>query len=226
MAEQVQMEAKARVRIGSSESRRLRKEGWVPGILYGPELEAPLPLQISVRELHRVLPRGQRGIIQLLVEEAGETKNYPVMIKEIERDIFRDDITHLDFYQISLTRKVTTSVPINLIGTAPGTIGDGVLQHQLWEIEIECLPGQLPDYLEGDISQLEIGDVLTVSELVVPEGVEILTPLEDVVASVVLPAMEEEEEEVEEIDEELEDEEAALEEDEEGEAGEEEKDWE
>lgn len=215
MAEQVQMEAKARVRIGSSESRRLRREGWVPSILYGPELEAPLPIQISVQELHRVLPGGQRGIIQLTVEEDGKSKNYPVMIKEIKRDIFKDDITHLDFYQISLTRKVTTSVPINLIGTAPGTTEDGVLQHQLWEVEIECLPGQLPDYLEGDISQLEIGDVLAVGELVVPEGVEVLTPPEDVVASVVLPAMEEEEEEVEEVEEELEDGEAALEEGEE-----------
>ncbi|NLJ33045.1 MAG: 50S ribosomal protein L25 [Firmicutes bacterium] len=215
MAEQVQMEAKARKRIGSSESRRLRKEGWVPSILYGPELDAPLAIQISVQELHRVLPGGQRGIIQLKVEDAGETKNYPVMIKEIERDVFRDEITHLDFYQISLTRKVTTSVPINLMGTPPGTAEGGVLQHQLWEVDIECLPGQLPDYLEGDVSQLQMGDVLTVGELVVPEGIEILTPPEDVVASVVLPVMEEEE--VEEVDEELPAEEAAPEGDEEGE---------
>ena len=140
MSERVQLKAQIRGDIGTGEANRLRRGGWVPGVLYGPDLGEPLPLKVQVQELRRVLPGGQRGVIQLALEKEGETREYPVMVKEIQRDQTKGDIIHLDLYQVSATRKVTTAVPVQLGGTAPGVKAGGVLQHQLWEVEIECLP--------------------------------------------------------------------------------------
>ena len=199
MAERIELKAQAREGKGSGKAGRLRRDGWVPGVLYGPDLGEPLPFKVQTQELRRVLASGgERGVLYLTLEGAGESKEYPVMIKDVQRDKLKDNIIHLDLYQVSATRKVTTTVPVQLLGTASGVQARGVLQHLLWEVEIECLPQELPDALEADISHLEIGDVLTVGDLVVPEGVEVLTPAEDVVVSILAPQVEEPEEEAEE----------------------------
>jgi len=191
MAERVQLQARVREGTGSGVAKGLRREGWIPAVLYGPEQGEPLPLMVQAQELRRLLAGGQRGIIHLALEREGESKEYPVLIKDIQRDKIKGDVIHLDFYRVSATRKVTTTVPVQLVGTAPGVQAGGVLQHLLWEVEIECLPQQLPETLEADISQLEIGDVLTVGDLKVPEGVEVLTPAEDTVVTVLAPTLEE-----------------------------------
>jgi large subunit ribosomal protein L25 len=194
VAQTIKLTAQARSEVGSSKSRSLRREGWIPAVLYGPDLEQGLSLQVNLRELNRVLAEMQGGIISLDVQQGEETVTYPVMIKGIQRDRLKNNITHLDFYLVSMTRKVTTSVPILLVGTAPGVRAGGILQHQLWEVEIQCLPDRLPENIEADISALEIGQTLTVKELQAIEGVEVLTPEDDVVVSILEPGLAEDEE--------------------------------
>lgn len=189
----IELNAAVRTEIGSSQSRNLRRQGLIPVILYGPDLDKGLPLQVDAREFSQVLAEMRGGILYLQVSQDGEIVSYPAMIKEIQRDSLRDYVTHLDFYLVSMTRKVTTSVPILLVGTAPGVQAGGIVQHQLWEVEIECLPGELPENIEADISELELGQALTVGELQEIDGVEVLTPEDDVVVSIVEPSREEEE---------------------------------
>lgn len=193
MSQQLKLKAQIRTVKGSGGSNRLRRQGWIPAVLYGPDLEEAVPLQVNVQELHRIVPGEQRGIMELEVQEGDRTETHPVMIKEIQRDKVKGSIIHLDLYRVSRMRKVTTTVPIHLTGAPAGVKAGGVLQHQLWEVEIECLPHQIPEYLEADISGLEIGDVLTVKGLKVPEGVEVLTPADDPVVSVLAPTVEAEE---------------------------------
>lgn len=193
MAEQINVQAMVREEQGTPASKRLRREGWVPAILYGQEMDSPLPLQVKVMDLRQMLARGERSLINVQVSGSQQDASYPAMVKELQRHPVKGHYLHLDLYQVSLTRKVTSTSPVTILGEPVGVREfDGVLQHQLWEVDIECLPGQLPDHLEVDVSALEIGDNVTVADLQVPEGVEILTPEEEVVASVVPPMSEEE----------------------------------
>ena len=181
--------------------RRLRREGGVPANLYGREV-SNISLSIDDLDLTRLMAAGgHRGLLKL--QFTGE--NLPsgdalrtVMVRDIQRDPLSGRVLHLDFYQVDLKAKLTTEVPVRLLGEEVATKGEGVLQHGLRMIEVECLPTDIPDYLEVDISELEIGDSVTVADLGAPEGVDILTDLGEIIVTVVVPRMEIEEPETDE----------------------------
>ncbi len=177
--------------------RRLRQQGYIPMVLYGRDL-GNLHLQVSESELERVMTLGaQRGLLQLRVDELDEEERV-VMVREIQRDPVERDILHMDLYQVDLTENLTTTVPVYFEGEEEATAGIGVLQHEVRELEVECLPVNIPDYLLVDISHLTLGDSITVADVPSPEGVEILTDPTDIVVTLVQPRMEEEEEDEEE----------------------------
>ncbi len=185
--------------------RHLRQQGYVPMVLYGKGLEN-LHLQVSQPELERVMTLGaERGLLQLRVEELDEEERV-VMVREIQRDPVERDILHMDLYQVDLTEKLTTNVPVYFEGEEEATAGIGVLQHEIRELEIECLPVNIPDYLLVDISHLTLGDSITVADVSAPEGVEILNEPTETLVTLVQPRMEEEEEEEEEEEIDLEEE--------------------
>lgn len=193
--------AKVREESGKGHARRMRKAGYVPAILYGPDREAT-PIKVKAQELATSL--ASNAIIDLTVEgEEGQDKAV-VMLKELQRDILKGFLVHADFHEIALDETMVVSVGIELQGTPAGVKEGGVVSQLMREVEVECLPTSIPSELTLDVSELEIGDSLEVGELDLPEGVEFITPTDETVVTVIVPTAEIEEEVEEE--EELEDE--------------------
>lgn len=193
--ELVELKANSRSETGKKGAKKCRNLGLVPGILYGKN-EKPSPVSVDPKELNRVLHTraGSNAIINLTVDQAGEAVN--VVVKELQVDTIKGNMTHVDFCHISLDEPIQTSVPFRVVGEAPGVKQGGILEHTLWELEIESLPLNIPDAIEVDISQLELGDSLVVGDLKVPEGITILSDWDAPVVSIIAPRVEPTPEEV------------------------------
>lgn len=195
--ELIELKADLRDKIGTRNSRRNRVKGIVPGILYGKEIESK-SVSVDTKEINRIIKQYGNNVIINLQLDAEKT---PVMLKEVQRDNIKGDLYHIDFIKISLKDKIEITVPISLEGSAKGEKEGGIIQQQLREATINVLPTAIPDSITVDISDLEIGDSVSIADLEVDEEViEILNEPEEVIASLVAPRMEEEEEEGEELE--------------------------
>lgn len=193
------LQAEVREETGKGVARKLRRAGLLPGVVYGKTRKSQ-PLIVDPIQLQNKMS-GNVIFDLTIVDDDKETKE-TVMIKEIQRDPIKGDLLHIDFQHISMDEKISVSIPLSLKGDAPGVKEGGVLQQLLREVEIECLPADIPEELELDISDLHIGDSLMVSDLDVPEEIEIKTPFDEVIVTVVAPT-ELVEEEIEEEEEEF-----------------------
>ncbi len=190
--ERVGLEATTRADTGKNAVKRVRRAGLVPAILYG-RARAPLPLAVGRKDLLTALATGGRNVlIDLRIKRDGQAESETVMVSEIQRDHLRREILHVDLHQISLTEALEARVPVVLTGTPEGVAGAaGILEQHLRELVVRCLPTQIPDRLMLSVAGLKVGDSLHVRDLSVPEGIEVLTPPEGVIASVVAPTEEE-----------------------------------
>jgi large subunit ribosomal protein L25 len=200
--------------FGTRATRRLRKEGFVPGVVYGQGGEAR-PFQISARELRTVLGEGQN----LFDLELDGSKSVPVVIKEQQHHPVRGDITHLDCLEVRLDEEIQAEVPIELEGAdnAPGVREGGVLEHVTREVTVEALPTEVPERITVDVSEMEISDTINLASVSIPSGVKLMAEeLEEITIATLSPPRVEEEPEPE-----LEEEAELVGEGEEGEEGEE-----
>jgi large subunit ribosomal protein L25 len=181
---ELKLTALTREAYGKGAARKLRASGRVPAVLYGHDLE-PVPLSVDARELFHVL-HGSAGS-NVLVDLVVNGDEHLALPREIQRDHVRGRYLHVDFLAIRRDEKVTVSVPVRMGGESPGVKAGGVLEHHLWELQVECLPGDVPDGIPADISQLQVGDSLRVGDLTPPRGVTILNPVDESVLSVVIP---------------------------------------
>jgi len=188
------LKAEPRSGRGKGASRKLRAAGRVPAVIYGYG-EETRSLSVDAHELSRLLARVHIENTILDVDIAGERAPLKALVREIQRHAYRDDVVHLDLYQIHAGERITLSVPLRLVGAAPGVKAGGIIQHALTELEIRCSADQIPTSIEVDISGMEVGDTVHVSELVLPEGVESLAPPERSVCSVLPPTVVKAEEE-------------------------------
>lgn len=190
--ERVTLEAKTREGLGKNQVRRLRHDGRIPGIVYGRGRE-PLPVAVDAKALGAVLhtQAGRNVLIDLAIGN-GDRRPETVIVKELQRDIFRRDITHVDFYAIDLTRPLEASVPITFIGQPAGIADGGVFEVHLREVVVKCLPTQIPDHIDVNINALGVGDAIHVRDLLLPAETTAVTPPEEVVATVVVPKVVEE----------------------------------
>jgi large subunit ribosomal protein L25 len=173
--------------LGSAESRRLRREGLVPGVLYGSG--EPVAITIAERELRRALT-GAGGLHSILdVEIDGKGETHASILKEYQVDPVRGGVTHVDLQEVRLDRAIQASVTVLLHGgeDAPGVREGGVLSQPLREVTVEALPLEVPEHLDLDVSGMEIGGTLRISDLTAPEGVVFLDDPEVVVATVTAP---------------------------------------
>jgi large subunit ribosomal protein L25 len=179
-----------RERLGSAETRRLRKTGIVPGVLYGSG--EPIAIAVQARELRRALT-GAAGLHSILdVEIDGKGSTHASILKEFQVDPVRGGVTHVDLQEVRLDQTINASVFVNLIGgdVAPGVKEGGVLSQVLREVTVEALPLEVPEHIDVDVSTLEIGGTLRLAELAAPEGVTILGDMESVVATITAPTRE------------------------------------
>jgi large subunit ribosomal protein L25 len=181
---------------GSRDARRLRREGAVPGILYGGGKD-PVAFSVDGRDLRHALHHGGAVIDLKLQGSAG-----PVVLKELVRHPVSGDYTHVDLMRVRLDRPIQAPVTLELTGAenAPGVKEGGVLEHLLREITVEALPTEIPNSLECDVSAMVIGDTLTLAAVTAPAGVKILTEEETLVATLTPPRLKTVEEEEAEIE--------------------------
>jgi large subunit ribosomal protein L25 len=194
--ESINLSAQKRERGPKGFMRTLRRQGMTPAVLYGKEVGNIL-IQVPTKELEMIITGHSIGstLISLEVANDDQKEPYLVMCREIQREPIRRDLLHADFFQVVLTEEIETEVPVILVGEAPGLREEGILQHMLRKVTVSCLPTEMPDRLEVDISGLNIGDQVTVADIEAPENVQIISEPDSVIAMVVAPAYEEEEEE-------------------------------
>ena len=196
--DQVELVAEKRTILGKH-VKQLRRQGWVPGVMYGREFD-PVPVQLEVRRLAKLL--SQVGGSQLIaVNVKGHDQPELALVREVQRDSINGELLHVDLYRVEMGERLTAEVPLTLVGESPiVTAREGMLLQGISSVEVECLPGDLVDAIEVDISRLTAAEMgLSVRDLVVSPGLEILTDPDEMIARVVYLAEEEEvEEEIEE----------------------------
>jgi len=190
------LEAQLREEKGKGKAGALRREGLIPAVIYGENKKTEL-LKIERRAFLRLLHghRAESAVINLKILSDGDSKKAkeaPVIIKEMQYEPISEEILHIDFNRISLTKAITVKVPIEAKGEAIGVKQEaGSLEHVLWDLEIECLPTQIPEKIEVDVSALRIGDAIHVKDISLPAEIKVLADPNAVVLSLAAPIKEE-----------------------------------
>ncbi|MFP4622932.1 MAG: 50S ribosomal protein L25/general stress protein Ctc [Gemmatimonadota bacterium] len=203
MAENARLKASLREETGKGAARRMRNEGRIPAVVYG-RGEDTRPLSLDAHEFDMLVKQHSLDttLVELEIEGAEKTGDkVRTLVVEVQAHPFKPEVLHVDFQQIHAGERVTVEVPIVLQGTPVGVREGGVLQHIMHVVELTCDVDQIPESFQVDVGTLTIGDSVHISELEVPEGVELLADPERTVATVAAPTVlelpEEEEEELE-----------------------------
>ena len=205
--EKLELKSKVRTTVGNGPARELRRQGSIPAVFYGPNTESIL-LSISTKALELVTKSANIGQLLLnLTIEGDETVTKTAMIRELQVHPLSGNPIHVDFIEVDMASKINVSIPIVTVGKSKGVEVGGMLQLVRRELEVLCLPNEIPEFIEVDVSNLDIGDSLHVDEIELGENIENPADVNFTVITVLAPALEEEEEEEE--GEELEGEEGA-----------------
>jgi large subunit ribosomal protein L25 len=185
---------------GSRTARRLRREGMIPGVIYGGEGDA-VAFSVDARELRNAL-HASGAVLELQVDG----QSTPVVLKDAQHHPLRGETTHVDFLRVDLKKKISAVVAIETVGAddSPGVKEGGILDQPIREVNVEALPTDIPESIQIDVSELSIGDSIALSAAKVPADVTLLDDVEIVVASMLAPRLQLEEEEEEGIEEETE----------------------
>jgi len=191
----IPMSAYKRMCTTKGELRKLRQNGQIPGVIYGKEIEQSTPVTVDEKELLNLLRSHPNAVLEMDIPEHGK---HAVMVSDVQRDSLNRNLLHVDFHQVNMNEQVRANVRIEAVGDAPGIREGGILSVILHELEIECLPGNIPEAIEVNISALAIGESLLVRELELPQGVEAKSDSELVVLTILAPQKELSEEEADE----------------------------
>ena len=173
MAQQV-LSIEIREKVGKGICRKLRSTNRIPGVVYGKGIES-VPVIVNPKELNAATA-GEGGLNNLItLSGGGALDGVTVIVSDLQKNCLKGNPTHVDLHKISMTEKLRVTVPVTFIGTSIGVKSGGILDPLMHEIEVECLPGNIPDHVEVIVRTLAIGDSFHVSDLVLPEGVKVLT---------------------------------------------------
>jgi large subunit ribosomal protein L25 len=194
--ERVKLEVQQRETRGSAATRRLRRQGLIPGVLYG-RGKNPHPFAVAERDLRKALtgPGGLHAILDVVLD--GQKTTHASILKDYQQDVLTGRLAHIDLQEVRLDQPIHAQVVIELVGESAGAKEGGVLSQVSREINVEALPLEVPERIEVDISRMEMGDTLRLADVAVPDGVTFLDdPEETVLATVTVPTRVEEPEEV------------------------------
>jgi large subunit ribosomal protein L25 len=192
MAKQVKLKVEPRTNVGRSAVRKLRARGLIPAVIYGSN-DKPQPLQVTARDINAMMSKASGENVLVELEIAGEGSSRTALVQEVQHSPVGGEIRHVDFHAISMDEMIQAEVPLESTGLAIGvkTFG-GLLEQSLRALAIECLPGDLPDRITVDVSQLNIGDSIHVRDIQFPTGVTLKVQPDLTAFSVVAPVVEEE----------------------------------
>jgi large subunit ribosomal protein L25 len=187
MAE-VTLEVEKRESLGKRPTKKLRSMGKIPAVIYG-HGEETVPLILNGKTFHAVLHSHHGENVIFEIQIPGQKPALKAILREVQHQPVTGEILHVDFQHISMTEKITVQVPVSLVGSPDGVRNKGgILEHILYELEIECLPSDIPEHIEVDVSQLDVGDSIHVSDISVAK-VKVLTEPERSIATVVPPTV-------------------------------------
>ncbi len=196
----VAIDIQARTKAGKGVARKLRHAGQTPGVLYGPKAET-ISLSVNTHEFNKLLNSagGEPLLFTLNLKSNGDSSSHTALIKDLQMHPVDDKIRHIDFYEVLMDKEVQVDVPITAVGKAKGVETDmGVLEIIQRTVKISCLPLAIPRNIQINVSDLELGDVVHVSDIAAPEGVRLMDDPETTLMTIVASRAEEEEEEEEE----------------------------
>ena len=188
--EQINLNARIRKVTGNNPARSLRREGRIPAVLYGPKTK-PILLSVDSKEFEQVVKKSTIGSVLLnLMIQNGNTESRPAMVKELQTHPVTQRFLHVDFYEVDMQRKIKVMVPVVVRGKAKGVEEGGLLQISSREIEVLCLPTEIPESFEVDVSDLDIGDAIHLEDIQAVGNIEIVAEANVTVVSVLAPKVE------------------------------------
>jgi large subunit ribosomal protein L25 len=203
---QVTIKGELRQQTGKGAAGRMRAKGRVPAVVYGKGEETTI-ISVDQREFEKAMQAGLGGgtLIKLVLSKDSDTKGpdrveKTAILREVQSDVIRGDVIHVDFQAISLNEAITTKVPVVLVGEENRPSDGGIIQHMVWELEVHALPMDIPERVEVDVSKMEIGDSTKVSDLELSKDVQVNTAEDEVIVLVAAPELHVEEEEEEEAE--------------------------
>ncbi len=202
--EKVSIKALKRDKTGKEIAKKLRKEGFIPAVIYGRDLNIPIKIPTSELKVIKAHRFSESSIIEIVIEDSKSKANrIATVIKDIQFHPLTEEVLHMDFLKVSMKEKIKVKVPLVLKGEPQGVKEGGVLEQMLWELEVEALPLEIPEKIEVDISSLQIGHSIHVGDIQLPERIRILEDSGETIVTIVSKREEEKvEEEVEEVSEE------------------------
>ena len=193
----VALKGKIREGRGKGANRKLRGEGLIPAVVYGGK--STVSLSVNPKELKKLIQKeGINSLIELAIEGDSEPKRV-VVVKEHQQHPIRDGWEHADFLEVNMQQEIKVDVPVVLEGDSPGEKLGGMVEHNLHTVEVKCLPGDIPESFKVDMTQVQLDQVVHISDLVIPENVEVLDHLSEAVVSVHEVKVKEEEPAEEEV---------------------------
>lgn len=187
--ETIQLTVESRTDMRKGPAGRLRREGKVPGVFYGPGTP-PFALCFNAREFRNKLMGLEGSQLLQLLSPAVELNEKVALLKEIQRHPVTSELLHVDFYEIDVNKPLQVTVSLHFLGKAQGVVAGGVLQSLRRDIMVECLPRDIPEFIEVDVSGLNIHDAIHIAELTLPAGVQAIYETNDPVVTVVPPLAE------------------------------------
>ncbi|MBI5236777.1 MAG: 50S ribosomal protein L25 [Deltaproteobacteria bacterium] len=188
--ERINLTAQRRAETGKCPAGRLRKMGNVPAVLYGPGIKTAIPLTLGGKETNKVLHTAAGGNVLVNLTVQGEDKPFMAMFKSVSRHPLEATIEHVDFLEIRMDHEIVADVPVHVVGKSVGVALGGILQLEARKIKVACLPADIPDSLDVDVTALAIGSSLHVKDIVFPDGVKAAGDVALTIVSVVAPTLE------------------------------------
>jgi large subunit ribosomal protein L25 len=197
--ELIELKTNVRTTTGNGPARRLRQKGQIPAVLYGPGTESVL-LSVNISDIDRILKKGRIGqvLLNLVIPNNGETSTKTVMVKELQHHPVSRNFLHIDFYEVAMDRKIMVNIPVTTTGKAKGVENGGILQIIRRELEVQCFPLDVPESIEIDITDLDVGDSIHLGDISRQSKIEFLDDENFTVVTIVSPKIEEAEEPIEE----------------------------
>ena len=188
--ETLEIQVEARKVKSKRQARRLRRAGKIPGVLYGPKTP-PVPVELNKKEFSSRVAGLEGSHLVRLQSESAALAAKVALVKEMQYDPITGDVIHTDLYEVDLTAKIQVNVPLHFVGKAAGVVRGGILQPIVREVEVECLPMDIPEFFNVEVSALDIGDAVHIEELQMPDGVSAIYETNFALVTVVPPTVEE-----------------------------------
>uniref|UniRef100_A0A832I862 Large ribosomal subunit protein bL25 n=1 Tax=Pseudothermotoga hypogea TaxID=57487 RepID=A0A832I862_9THEM len=183
----MQLTAEIRTEHGKRPVRRLRNQGMIPGVIYGPEME-PVSIKLKKQEVEKFIHAlSEAKPVTLRINVDGKTQDIEVFVKKVQIDKVTDEIVHIDFYKPAMGHVMRIEIPIRVVGKPIGVEKGGIMEVLHTELPVETLPGALVEHIEIDVSHLNLGESYHVRDLKLPEGMKVLLPADEALVTIIVP---------------------------------------